>query len=56
MWVLFGSFYMVPNFYQRDSQNKMCAALANLRRNICKNRTSLDLVMVIRSTQAVPQA
>ena len=31
MWVLFGSFFMISNFYQLDLHNKTLVALAYLR-------------------------
>jgi len=35
--VIWFVFFMFSNFYQLDSHNKTCIALANLRWNICKN-------------------
>ena len=53
MWVLFGSFYIVSNFYWLYLHNKTRVALADLQWNVHKfriqDRISPDLVMVIGS-------
>ena len=47
MWALFGSFFMLSNFYKLDSHNETSVALANLQWRISKRwiegRTTLDI-------------
>ena len=53
MCLLFGKFFVFSNFYQLDIHNKICVALANLQRNICKNRIENrmppNLILIVKS-------